>query len=125
MTNQLKSILINSSVLKIVALIFGYAFWLILAQNQSLQIMQKIPLSFYTTKSDLKITAPTEIELNLLGKRRDLQKIDPASLGTQIDISHITKAGIYPVQIETGHIFLPNNVKLLYYTPVMINLEIS
>ena len=125
MTNQLKSILINSSVLKIVALIFGYAFWLILAQNQSLQIMQKIPLSFYTTKSDLKITAPTEIELNLLGQRHDLQKIDPSSLGTQIDISHITKAGIYPVQIETNHIFLPNNVKLLYYTPVMINLEIS
>lgn len=125
MTTQLKSILISSSLLKIVALIFGYAFWLILAQNQSLQIVQKIPLSFYTPQSELKINAPIEVEINLLGKRHDLQKIDLANLGAHIDISHITQAGIYPMQIDTGHIFLPNNVKLLYYTPVMINLEVS
>lgn len=125
MNVQLKSILISNSLLKIFALIFGYFFWYILAQNQSLEIVQKVPLSFYTPQSEFKVIAPTEIELNLVGKRHDLQKIAFANLENQIDISHLTQPGQYPIEIEPKHIFLPNNVKLLYYTPVIINLEIS
>ena len=125
MTTQLKAILANNYLLKVAALIFGYSFWLILAQNQSLQISHKIPLSFYLPQNDLKINAPANIEINLLGKRHDLQKIDLASLGVHIDVSHILQTGIYPIQINPNQIFLPNNVKLLYYTPVIINLEIN
>lgn len=125
MNAQLKSILINNSLLKILALIFGYVFWLILAQHQSLKITQKIPLSFYNTQNELKINVPENVEINLLGKRHDLQKIDLAGLGVHLDLSHITQAGNYQVPVDTNQIFLPNNVKLLYYTPVMINLEVN
>lgn len=125
MTTTLKSILINNSVLKITALIFGYAFWLILAQRQSLQITQKVPLSFYTPQSGLEIKAPINIEFNLEGTRKDLQKIDLAGLGVHLDLSHITQPGHYQVPIIKDQIFLPNNVKLLYYTPVIINLEVN
>jgi len=119
------SILTSSSVLKITALLFGYAFWLVLAQNQFLKINQKIPLSFYTPEDQFNITAPSEVTVELLGKRSDLQKIDLNALGIQIDISHLKQTGVYPIKINANHIFLPNYVKLLYYTPAMINLELS
>lgn len=125
MTSHPKTIAISNPLLKVTALIFGYAFWLILAQNQSLQITQKIPLSFYMPQNEFQVTAPSEITVGLAGKRIDLQKLDLANLGVHIDTSALSKIGTYPIKITTEHIFLPNYIKLLYYTPVIINLELS
>lgn len=125
MSTQTVSILTSKSILKITALIFGYAFWLVLAQNQSLKISKNIPLSFYMPEDQFNITAPSEVTIELFGKRSDLQKIDLDTLGINLDISNLNKNGVHPIKIDTNHLFLPNYVKLLYYTPAMINLELS
>lgn len=125
MTTKTKPILTSKSVLKITSVVFGYAFWLILAQNQELQVTQAIPLSVYIPNDELKLTGPDHITVSLLGKRLDLQKLDFKTIGAHIDATNLNTAGIHPVEISTSHIFLPNYVKLLYYTPVIINLELS
>jgi len=115
----------NNSLLKIAALLFGYAFWLILAQDQLIQISPVIPLSFYLPENKFKIDAPHELTIGLTGKRLELQKLNLNNLGAHIDLSDLTKTGTYQLQITTENIFLPSYVKLLYYHPVMINLELS
>ena len=125
MLTTTKPILTSKSVLKIASVVFGYAFWLILAQNQDLQITQTIPLSVYLANDELKLSGPEHITVGLLGKRLYLQKLDFQTIGAHIDGTNLNTAGTYPIQISTSHIFLPNYVKLLYYTPVIINLELS
>ena len=125
MITKSKKNLGRNSLLKIVALLFGYAFWLILAQDQLIQITPIIPLSFYTPENNFKISAPHELTIGITGKRLDLQKLNLHNIGAHIDLSDLTKAGTYQLQVTTENIFLPNYVKLLYYHPVMINLELS
>ncbi len=117
--------LANNSILKVFALIFGYAFWLILAKNQVIEINHQIPLTFYLPESNLNLTGPTNLTIGLLASRLNLQKLDLKTIGAHIDTSNLKKPGIYPISITNDHIFLPNYVKLLYYTPVMINIELS
>lgn len=125
MLTKSKKNLSRNCLLKVSALIFGYAFWLILAQDQIVQITPVIPLSFYMPENSFKIVAPSELTVALSGKRLDLQKLDLQNIGAHIDTSNLTKPGVYNIQITTEHIFLPSYVKLLYYFPVMINLELS
>jgi hypothetical protein len=118
--------LTSTPLLKITALIFGYIFWLILAQEQMLQTNLAIPISFYMPQeTGLNIAGPSQISVHLLGKRIDLQKLDLKNIGAHIDTSHLKEPGNYQLPIASEHIFLPNYVKMLYYTPVMINIEIS
>ena len=120
-----KQSITSNHLLKVSALIFGYAFWLILAQNQNIMLTQTIPLSFYMPQNKSNITAPTEITIGITGKRIDLQRLDFNNLGAHIDTSDITQPGVYEIQILPEHIFLPNSVKLVHYSPVMVNLELS
>jgi hypothetical protein len=125
MTSITKQILTSNPLLKVAALIFGYAFWLILAQSQSIHVTKKISLSFYMPQNKLVITAPTQLTIRLLGKRIDLQKIDFSSLGAHIDTSNLIKPGTYPIHVSPEHIFLPSSVKLVHYTPVVVDLELN
>lgn len=120
-----KKKLANNSVIKAFSLIFGYAFWLILAKNQIIEISHNIPLTFYLPEAKLNLTGPSNITVGLKASRFDLQKLDLKSMGAHIDTSNLTKPGVYPISITSEQIFVPNYLKLLYYTPVMINIEIS
>ncbi len=117
--------LLSNALLKVVALIFGYSIWLILAQHQPLKINHNIPLSFYLPNNTANIHSPSEITVHLLGKRLDFQKLDFKSLGVHIDISSLQAPGTYQIPITSEQIFLPNHIQLLYYSPVMINLELE
>ncbi len=125
MLTKSKKNLSGNYILKAGALIFGYAFWLILAQDQIVQISPEIPLSFYLPENNFKIIAPSKLNISLSAKRLDLQKLDLHNLGAHIDASSLNTAGIHQIQVANEHIFLPSYVKLLYYSPVIINIELS
>ncbi len=125
MLTKSKKNLNSNYILKAGALVFGYAFWLILAQDQIVQISTVIPLSFYMPENNFKILAPSEINIALSGKRLNLQKLDLHNIGAHVDTSNLDKTGIHQIEIATEHIFLPSYVKLLYYSPVIINIELS
>ena len=125
MVNITKQILTSNPLLKVVALIFGYTFWLILAQNQTIYLKHKIPLSFYIPENKLHLNAPTELTIGITGKRIDLQKLDFANLGAHIDVSKLNSPGQYNIHISPEDIFLPNYVKLIHYSPVIIKLELT
>jgi YbbR domain-containing protein len=124
MTIKSKKSLGSNCILKISALIFGYAFWLILAQDQTIEITPMIPLSFYMPENNFKIVAPSELTAKLSGKRLNLQKLNLNNIGAHIDASNLNQPGTYRIEINPEHIFLPSYVKLLYYHPVIVNLEL-
>lgn len=125
MANYPKTIPVTNSILKVGALLFGYAFWLMLAQNQTLLVQQNIPLSFYLPENEYGLKAPTAISVTLQGKRRELQTLNLNRLSAHIDASELKIPGTYTVQILPEHIFLPNYVKLMNYTPVVTQIELA
>lgn len=121
-TNLLK---LNKAILKVSSLIFGYFFWLIIAQNQQINITKKIPLYFFGLKKELKASSNHE-QINVLisGKRIELSNFSPIENSAHIDLSDITCIGTYTVKVPKENIFLHNNFKLVNYWPSNLSIQI-
>ncbi len=117
--------LINKLALKFTAGIFGYGLWIALAYPQTKQLNMQIPLYFNELSGPLKLSAPDTLSITVSGKRSDLQKMDLQSLGAFLNLDHLTESGSHQIHLSPKQIFLPNNIKLLDYFPVVINVQLS
>lgn len=120
----LQSTITNNQLLKISSIIFGYAFWIMLAQVQTIELNIKLPISFYNLPANLKINSPENIQVNLSGKRSDFYNLDITKLAVHINLEHISKDGNYNINVTPENIFLHNKIKLLNYVPANFMIEI-
>ena len=108
--------LINHS-LKVISLIFGYFFWLILANTQPTQISFDIPIYFYGLKDNFEIDSPEKLKITLSGKRLNLCNIDTYQIAAHFDISNYTASGEYKINVSTADFFLHKDLKVINYFP--------
>lgn len=113
---RLKNSLMSNATLKIVSLIFGSSFWMILNNNHARTIELQVPICFYNTQENKEIEAPHEISIALQGKRKDLETLDLQTLAVHINAQTL-HGGMHPLFVDSTTLFLPNSVKLLHYTP--------
>jgi len=125
MINQTQKNHAHRFILKLAAIIFGYFFWLILAQKQAVTITKNIPLIFYLAADEYQIEAPEKVAVTLQGLRHQLQKLNFDQLGVQIDATKLKNLGDYTIQILPEQIIIPNHVKLVSYTPVVAKVELT
>lgn len=122
-TNLIK---LNRPILKVSSLIFGYLFWLIIAQNQSVSTTKEIPLYFYGLNKSLKIeNAPEAIKTTISGKRLDLSNFNVHENSAHVDASEISEIGSLSVEVKRENIFLHNNYKLINYWPSSLTIQID
>jgi hypothetical protein len=124
MINQPK-LIINNLTLKVLALLLGYGLWLALAHHQPTKLELIIPVLFGELVAPFQITAPQTITATIFGKRADLQKLHVSSLGAYLNLSELKQAGSYQVHISPKQIFLPSNIKLLDYSPVLVDIQLN
>lgn len=122
-TNLVK---LNRPILKVSSLIFGYLFWLIIAQNQHISISKEIPLFYYGLSKNLKAdNAPEHISAIISGKRIDLTNFNSSENSSHVDISNIEATGSYNIDVQKENIFLHNQFKLIDYWPSSLSIQID
>jgi len=121
----LKRITTNNQLLKIASLVFGYSFWIMLAQIQKIDLNLKVPVSFYGLQNNLKVSSAENIEVNLSGRRMDFYNLDISKLAIHINLAHLSSTGSYNINILPENIFLHNKIKLLDYLPSKILIQVS
>ena len=124
MKTILKKLLPDNLPLKLISLMLGYAFWCMLSQSHTAQLHVSVPLTFYNVPETLAIHAPEEIPVTIVGKRVDLWHIDRKTLAIHVDLAG-KQAGIHPLQLTAAHLFLPDTIKLVDYTPCNLSVQLN
>lgn len=116
----------NNLIIKILSLILGYFFWLILVQNQKINISLHVPLCFYGIKENLEICdAPENIQVKLTGKRLDFANINYDKIAMHVDLSSHNQIGEYKIKLLENDIFLHNKIKLINYFPSEVLIQVK
>lgn len=113
---NLKNILWNNLTLKIMSLLLGYSFWVMISQTLPVTISLPVPLSFYNVAPDIKINAPETITITLRGKRAHLNHIDYGTIAFHIDGTTLQEGKNY-IPLKAEQLFLPESINLLDYNP--------
>ena len=117
---------LSKPILKIFSLIFGYFFWLIIAQNQNVQIKKPINLYFFGLNKNLGIVAPIKkVNTIISGKRINLGNFKKIENSAHIDLSDYNNSGTYTIALEKENIFLHNEYKLINYWPSSLSIQLD
>jgi len=120
-----KSLHLNNLIYKIIAVIFGYSFWLILAQHQNISISIDMPICFFELNENFEIQSPEKIKVTLNAKRSDFYNLNVFNESIHINLNHIKQTGEYNIQLLPEHILLHNKIKLLNYFPSSLNIKVT
>ncbi len=122
--NRLHQPLFKHILTKLIALIFGYSFWIMLVQTQSIVLPIDIPLCFYGVDTSLTFEAPETIKCLAQASRREF--CVPKTVGAaHIDASFIKEAGTYQITVMPEQLFLRNEMNLVNYKPQIITVNVT
>ena len=124
----LKNSLTHNAIIKTVSFIIACGIWHALSQSYTIDTWLTVPLCFYSAHPDQQtgkqITAPEQIAIHLTGKRELLRTINLETLAVHIN-SDALHDGPNPINIQSAHLFLPETIKLLHYSPANIIITIN
>lgn len=103
--------------LKIISLILGYTFWYILSSSHTSTAWINIPLCFYNIPEQKSVNAPEGLSVKIAGKRSELRMLDLDELAIHIDAEQL-RDGRNVLAITPETIFLPEQIKLVHYSPL-------
>lgn len=116
MRNQLKKLLSNNLLVKVISFIFGYCIWSMLSASHVTAVELNVPLCFFNRPASFELQAPETITIQLSGKRNALRALNTKTLAIHIDASRMHE-GANPIVLESETLFLPNTIKLIHYSP--------
>lgn len=123
MYSVVKKGLTSNLALKVLSLIAGYTFWLLLSQNREITLWVTVPLSFYNTASSISIDAPASIAVELSGKRAALESLDFDSLSVHINAQKFNK-GSHIIPILEHNLFLPDKITMVHSKPSIVAIKV-
>lgn len=121
---NIKKHLQHNATLKVVSLILGYGLWNIVSASHTHTISIDAPVCFYHESPTHEILAPTNITLELQGKKNALRNIDTSTLAIHIDASRLHH-GANPLIIDRSTLFLPETINVVHYTPANIVITVK
>lgn len=116
MTLFIKRIVKNPLMRSCISLLIGFALWHSLGTINSAVISVTVPLSLYDRTDALNFAAPETVTITLAGKRTYLRSLDTHALAVHINAS-LLHEGNNPIKINRDTLFLPDEIKLLHYSP--------
>lgn len=124
MKRDIKKIISNNAPIKIVSLILGFMFWVMVSQSHFTEIWLTVPLCFDSEQTTQIINAPETIRIGLAGKRSDLFSIDTDTLAVHFKAQQLS-LGNNTITIDAKNLFLPDTIKLINYNPSPITIEVT
>lgn len=122
MAQKIARTLMNNIPLKLFSLLLGYTIWHIISAHQTVTRTVTIPVCFYNTTPESKITAPETLTITLQGKRSALYEPSINDLALHIDAATLNKQKTI-TPISSSQLFLPENVSLVHYVPSPLIIE--
>ena len=122
-TVPLKKLLFSNAPLKIISLFLGYSLWYVASLNQTVTLSMNVPLCFNALQHPYDVQAPETIDVLLQGKRAALHSIDKTELAAHVDIGKLLP-GKHGIILNERHLFLPQTISLVQYTPANISIAI-
>jgi hypothetical protein len=124
MALRLRSVFFNNALLKVSSLIIGYALWFPLSESCTIQVTHRVPVCMYNVPSTLTLQAPETVQITLCGKRKDIKALALKDLAVHINGTQL-RAGPNPVDVSPTTLFLPDQVKLVSYTPAPSIIQVT
>lgn len=118
-----KKLFLNRISLKLISLFLGYSFWYIATINQVITIPLVIPL-YFTSQKQYAIEAPEKITVTIQAKRSDIYSIDQQNLAAHVTIDNLLP-GKHGIIITNNHLFLPDTISIVNYTPANLYINIK
>lgn len=111
--------------IKIAALIIGYALWYNV-HHSTLQTMSlDIPLCFYNVADGCHLTeSPAHVTVHIQGKAEYLRNMRTQDIAAHINAAPL-KCGTQKILLSKNHLFLPDSAKLVHYdpSPLVVRIE--
>lgn len=114
----------NNAHLKIISLIIGYGFWLLLSQSHYTTMSYQVPMCVDNPSESHTYKHPETIQVSLTGKRADVRMLDVANLAVHIDGSKLP-LGTSNLTISGETLFLPDWISLVHYYPATNEITVS
>jgi YbbR domain-containing protein len=102
--------------LKIVSLVFGYSFWLLLSSNQTMTRTIQIPLYLYNIPENNTFITPNTIDVTIQGRRDQLYNAEYKGVAANINAEDITQPS-QAVNLAASEIVLPQHITVVDYNP--------
>ena len=119
-----QKIITNPLVLKINALIIAIGVWFFLNQTHSMIFYCNVPLCFYNQSENQSIDSPETIQICLKGHKNDFYRLSLDNLALHYDSSYLHD-GVNTLVINDSNLFLPQEIKLLHYSPSNIVVKVK
>lgn len=120
MALPLRKILTTKLTLKISACILGIFFWSLAHKAHTATATYTIPVYFYNTIEQQKISAPETIQVTLAGPCELIRALDSKNLAAHIDAKKIKPNNLYTLQAHD--LLLPKGVSVVHYSPSNFNI---
>jgi len=105
--------------LKLISILFGFAFWYLFMHHQIGYQQIDAQLCFHDIPEEMSIKAPATVEIMARGNHRALHEIDHDVLSFHIDASKLAE-GENEIALKDHQLFLPEHTQLLSCNPSTI-----
>lgn len=116
---NMKNIFTANPILKVNSLVLGAFIWYITSQHQALHVQVKAPVCLENISDHHTINIPDEITLQISGNRSDLEHIDYSNLALHVNAQELNE-GTNFIAITHEKLFLPQSIKLINYSPLVV-----
>jgi len=122
----LKEFFFKNKTLKIMAIIFAIALWILVEGEIKTEVGFLIPLDFRNLPQDMVIIGKpvNEVEVRVLASKKAISKLSPMQLSASIDLS-MAKQGVNNFIIASRDIKTPKSAEIIKTNPssILITLE--
>lgn len=122
---NIKTFLTKDIPVKISALLCAFGCWYLFNTLQSVHSTYEIPVHFNSTDMSLDFKYPTTITANIQGTKASLYTLSSNEMVVYLDGTRYTTPGTYTVIVKPEDIIIPSSVKLLHYSPAIVQLTIT
>lgn len=124
--NFLKELLFKNKTLKIMALAFAIAMWILVEGEKRTEVGFLIPLEFRNIPKDMVIVGESvkEVEIRVLASKKAMAKFSPSQLSVPIDLS-IAKSGVNNIIVSLKDIKTQKGIEIIKVNPssILVHLE--
>jgi hypothetical protein len=110
------ALLLNTNVLKVVALLLAYFYWSLLSDTYPIDTRLQLPVTISTHKMQV-LQAPSSALVTLRGLRKYIRALDTSALAITIPESELLP-GNNLIALTNKHLSLPPAITLANYSPL-------
>jgi hypothetical protein len=118
---SVQKILLNSSSLKVGAVIIGFLSWTIASEFRYYYMAIDAPVVFYNTRLNQKMSAPETVAITLAARRVDMRHMQNEVVAVHIDARKL-REGANRVDLSQKNLLLPRTINLVNYKPIQVSL---